>query len=83
MRICTFAKQPVGLKAMRKLPLIRPRLGELLHHVPILVKAYGKWPSYVYVFVVSLWTLLVVMGHLGWPPGGYVRGALACRCRMI
>jgi hypothetical protein len=45
---------------MRKLPLIRPGLGELLDHVPVLVKAYGKWPSYVYLFVMSLWTPLVV-----------------------
>lgn len=45
-----------------KLPLIRPGLGELLDHVPVLVKAYGKWPSYVYLFVISLWTPLVVVG---------------------
>ncbi|MDA9525418.1 hypothetical protein XI06_35185 [Bradyrhizobium sp. CCBAU 11434] len=58
--ICTHSKRDVGLKVMRKLPLIRPGLGELLDHIPMLVKAYGKWPSYVYLFVMSLWTPLVV-----------------------
>jgi hypothetical protein len=24
-------------------------LGQLLEHVPTLVKAYGKWPSYLYL----------------------------------
>jgi hypothetical protein len=61
-RTCTASKRDVGLRDMRKLPLIRPGLGELLDHVPVLVKAYGKWPSYVYLFVVSLWTPLVVVG---------------------
>jgi hypothetical protein len=60
-RICTPSKRDVGLRDMRKLPLIRPGLGELLDHVPVLVKAYGKWPSYVYLFVISLWTPLVVV----------------------
>lgn len=45
---------------MRKRSWIRPGLGELLDHVPVLVKAYGKWPSYVYLFAISLWTPFVV-----------------------
>ncbi|KZD22804.1 hypothetical protein A4A58_28100 [Tardiphaga robiniae] len=26
-------------------------MGELLDHVPLLVKAYGRWPSYVYLLL--------------------------------
>lgn len=40
---------------MRKIPrkAAQPGLGELLQHVPILVKAYGKWPSYVYLLLAT------------------------------
>lgn len=26
-------------------------MGELLDHVPVLVRAYGKWPSYIYLLL--------------------------------
>jgi hypothetical protein len=61
-------KAAVGFETMRKLPLMRPGLGELLDHVPVLVKAYGKWPSYVYLFVMSLQTpsMAVAVSWLAW-----------------
>ena len=47
---------------MPKTPRISIKIGvgELLRHVPTLVKAYGKWPSYIYLFVATLWTPLLV-----------------------
>ncbi|MGM4905904.1 hypothetical protein AB8B21_07515 [Tardiphaga sp. 866_E4_N2_1] len=53
-------KAGCGIKGDAEVTLIRPGLGELLDHVPVLVKAYGKWPSYMYLFVMSLWTPLLV-----------------------
>jgi len=43
-------------------------MGELLDHVPVLVRAYGKWPSYVYLSLFTplsrglLGTLAVIVG---------------------
>jgi hypothetical protein len=28
-------------------------MGELLDHVPVLVRAYGKWPSYCYLVMAT------------------------------
>lgn len=28
-------------------------MGELLDHVPVLVKAYGRWPSYIYLLLAT------------------------------
>lgn len=30
---------------------VQPGIGELLEHVPVLVKAYGRWPSFVYLLL--------------------------------
>lgn len=55
---CIPATQFAGSGAMRKLPEIsvRPRIGELLDHATELKKLYGKWPSFIYLFIATLWT---------------------------
>jgi hypothetical protein len=39
-------------------------LGNLLNHVPALVKAYGKWPSYAYLMFATLQVRRVVLGGI-------------------
>jgi hypothetical protein len=44
-------------------------LGQLLNHVPVLVKAYGKWPSFAYLLLatvrgVALAGIVVLLYHL-------------------
>jgi hypothetical protein len=37
-------------------------LGNLLDHVPALVKAFGKWPSYAYLMFATAQVRRVVLG---------------------
>jgi len=39
-------------------------LGNLLDHVPTLVKAYGKWPSYAYLLFATALGRRVVLGGI-------------------
>ena len=39
-------------------------LGNLLDHVPTLVKAYGKWPSYVYLLFATALGRRVALGGI-------------------
>lgn len=39
-------------------------LGELLDHVPTLVKAYGKWPSFLFVIFATALTSRLVLAAI-------------------
>jgi hypothetical protein len=39
-------------------------LGNLLYHVPALVKAYGKWPSYAYLLFATARVQRVLLGGI-------------------
>jgi hypothetical protein len=39
-------------------------LGNLLDHVPTLVKAYGKWPSYAYLLFATTQVRPVLLGGI-------------------